>query len=189
MTDFIPARRGARVALPALLAAAMLSGSMLLAGCEPAPKTPDAAATAASIIAVTAPWSRATAQGQDAGGAFLTIANTGTAPDRLTGGSTPAAGRVEIHTMSMEGDVMRMRQLEDGLEVPAGGTVALKPGSVHVMLMDLKQPLKPGDKVPLKLTFAGAGTIETALDIQPAGAMMSGMDHAGMDHGKHEAHD
>lgn len=167
------------------LAAALVGSTILLASCNQAPDAPAATETAASIVAVTEPWSRETAEGQNAGGAFMTIANTGTAADRLTGGSTPVAGRVEIHTMTMEGDVMRMRELEDGLEVPAGGTVTLKPGSFHVMLMDLKQPLKAGDTVPLTLTFAGAGTLETELLVKPAGAMAPGMTHGeeGKPHG------
>jgi len=159
------------------LAAAVLGSTLLLSACDKAPEAPVASETAASIIAITAPWSRETAPGQNAGGAFMTIANNGTAADRLTGGSTPVAGRVEVHTVSMDGGVMRMRQLEDGLEVPAGGEVTLKPGSFHVMLMDLKQPLKVGDKVPLTLTFKGAGTVETELVVKPAGAMASGMAH------------
>jgi hypothetical protein len=169
-------------------AAALLGSTILLAACNKAPETPETPAAtqpAASIIAVSEPWSRETAEGQNAGGAFMTIANTGTAADRLTGGSTPVAGRVEIHTMEMEGDVMRMRQLEDGLEVPAGGEVMLKPGSFHVMLMDLKQPLKAGEKVPLTLTFAGGGTVETQLDVRPAGEMAPAMKHGeeGKPHG------
>lgn len=163
-----------------LLSAALMGSAAILAGCNAAPDADAPAATetpATSSIAVTDPWSRATAEGQNAGGAFMTIANTGTAADRLTGGSTPVAGRVEIHTMTMENDVMRMRQLDDGLEIPAGGAVTLKPGSFHVMLMDLKQPLKAGDKVPLSLTFAGAGTVEAELVVKPAGAMAPGMDH------------
>lgn len=159
------------------LAAALLGSTVLLAACNEAPEAPAATETAASIIAVTQPWSRETAEGQNAGGAFMTIANTGTAADRLTGGSTPVAGRVEIHTMEMEGDVMKMRQLEDGLEIPASGEVTLKPGSFHVMLMDLKQPLKAGETVPLTLTFAGAGTVETQLVVKPAGEMAPAMSH------------
>jgi copper(I)-binding protein len=107
----------------------------------------------------------------------MTIVNTGTAADRLTGGSSPVAGRVEIHTMTMENDVMRMRRLADGLEIPAGGEVTLKPGSFHVMLMNLKRPLKTGETVPLTLTFAGAGTMETQLDVRPAGEMAPAMKH------------
>ena len=169
--------RGRPRPLRTLLAAAALGSTVLIAGCNPAADTPTTAETA-SAIAITAPWSRETAEGQNAGGAFMTIANTGTAADRLTGGSTPVAGRVEIHTMSMDGGVMRMRPLADGLEVPAGGAVTLKPGSFHVMLMDLKQPLKAGDKVPLTLTFDGAGTITTALEVQPAGAAGPAMEHS-----------
>ncbi len=164
-----------------LAAAAALGSTVCLAACQQAPEPPAAAETAASIIAVTVPWSRETAAGQNAGGAFMTIANTGTAADRLIGGSTPVAGRVEIHTMTMENDVMRMRQLADGLEIPAGGEVTLKPGSFHVMLMDLKQPLKAGDRVPLTLTFAGAGTLETELLVKPAGAMATDMKHGETD--------
>lgn len=166
-----------------LIAATALCSTIILAGCNAAPEAdaPAAAETAASVIAVTEPWSRETAEGQNAGGAFMTIANTGTAPDRLTGGSTPVAGRVEIHTMTMENDVMRMRQLADGLEIPAGGQVTLKPGSFHVMLMDLKQPLKAGDKVPLTLTFAGAGTVDTELEVRAAGTMAPEMKHGEKD--------
>lgn len=161
----------------ALSAAAVLGSTALLAACNAeAPTTTEPAASsasadsAASAIAITAPWSRETAGGQNAGGAFMAIANTGTAADRLIGGSSPVAGRVEIHTMSVDDGVMRMRQLGDGLEVPAGGEVTLKPGGFHVMLMDLKQPLKVGDKVPLTLTFEGAGPFETELEVQPASA-------------------
>ncbi len=163
-----------------LFAAAALGSTVLLAACNAAPETDAPAATeaATSAIAITGPWSRETAEGQNAGGAFMTIANTGTAADRLTGGSTPVAARVEIHTMTMENDVMRMRQLEDGLEIPAGGEVTLKPGSFHVMLMDLKQPLQAGEKVPLTLTFAGAGTLETELEVRPAGTMAPDMKHS-----------
>jgi hypothetical protein len=169
--------RGRPRPLRILFAAALLGSTILVSACEQAAETPAATEAAASIITVTEPWSRETAEGQNAGGAFMAIANTGTAADRLTGGSTPVAGRVEIHTMSMDGGVMRMRQLESGLEVPAGSVVTLKPGSFHVMLMDLKQPLKAGDKVPLTLTFMGAGTVATELAVQPAGSMAPGMTH------------
>ena len=163
-----------------LIAAALLGSTAILASCNAAPETDAPAATetaATSTIALADLWSRETAEGQNAGGAFMTIANTGTAADRLTGGSSPVAGRVEIHTMTMENDVMRMRQLEDGLEIPAGGEVTLKPGSFHVMLMDLKQPLKVGDTVPLTLIFKGAGTVETELEVRAAGTMAPGMKH------------
>lgn len=167
-----------------LCAAAALAAVALLSACNPAP---DAAApaemeAASSQIAVSSPWSRETAAGQDAGGAFMTITNTGTTPDRLTGGSTAAAGQVQIHTVDMAGGVMRMRQLEDGLEIPAGGSVTLKPGSFHVMLMQLRQPLKQGETVPLTLTFDKAGPVAVALAVRPVGAGAPVGHAAGADH-------
>ena len=117
------------------------------------------------------PWARPTLPGQSAGGAYLSVANTGVAPDRLLGGSSPAAERVEVHEMRMDGDVMRMRELP-ALELPAGKTVPLAPGGLHLMLNGLKAPLKLGDKLPLKLRFEKAGEIEVLLHVenQPATA-------------------
>ena len=80
------------------------------------------------------------------------------------------AGEVQFHTVDMTDGVMRMRQLEDGLEVPPGGSVTLKPGSFHIMLMQLKQPLRQGEAVPVSLTFEKAGTVEVELTVQPVGA-------------------
>ncbi|MDD3799317.1 MAG: copper chaperone PCu(A)C [Novosphingobium sp.] len=151
--------------------AAALSGTALLASCNSAssPDAPAGTEAETAMIAVTRPWSRETAQGQDAGGAFLSISNTGQTADRLVGGSTPVAADVQVHTVDMAGGVMRMRQLEDGLEIPAGQTVTLKPGSFHIMLMQLKQPLRRGEKVPLTLQFENAGSIPVELDVQPVG--------------------
>ena len=134
-------------------------------------------------VTVSNAWVRATVPGQQATGMFGTF--TAKQDSTLVGASSPVAHTVEVHEMKMEGDVMRMRQLEDGLEVPAGGQVVLKPGSFDVMLMDLKQSLKAGDTVPLTLTFASAGTLETELVVKPAGAMAPGMDHGekGKPHG------
>lgn len=170
--------RAAGLALPAAL-------SLLLQGCNSAPESePTGAASEApaAAVSITGPWTRETAQGQSAGGGFMTIANPGSAPDRLVSGTSPAAGEVQIHTVSMDGGVMRMRQLEDGLEIPAGGTVELKPGSFHIMLIDLAQPLKAGSKVPLVLHFEKAGDIEVELDIRPVTATgpAASMDHGGM---------
>ena len=167
-----------------LCAAAALAAATLLSACNPAPDggAPAEMEAASSPIAVSSPWSRETAAGQDAGGAFMTITNTGTAPDRLTGGSTKVAGQVQIHTVDMAGGVMRMRQLADGLEIPAGGSVTLKPGSFHVMLMQLQQPLKQGETVPLTLTFDKAGPVDVALTVQPVGAGAPMGHAAGGDH-------
>ena len=111
------------------------------------------------------PWARPTLPGQSAGGAYLSVTNNGGAPDRLLGGSSPAAAGVEVHEMRMEGDVMRMREMQ-GLELPAGKTVTLAPGGLHLMLTGLKAPLKLGDKLALKLRFEKAGEVEVTVNVE-----------------------
>lgn len=152
--------------------AAALTLALPLAACDGAPGTDTATETrpATTGISVERPWSRETAPGQDAGGGFLTIHNAGDEADRLTGGATPIAGDVQIHTVDMEGGVMRMRELAEGLEIPAGETVTLAPGGYHIMLMGLREPLARGAGVPLTLEFERAGTIAVTLDVQPIGA-------------------
>ncbi|MEG9883184.1 MAG: copper chaperone PCu(A)C [Hyphomicrobiales bacterium] len=113
-------------------------------------------------LKITHPWARSTSTGAKNGAAFMSITNTGSQPDRLIGASSPVAKVVQIHTMSMENGVMKMRHLTDGLEIAPGQTVVLKPGSFHVMLMGLKKPLKKGDEVPVFLNFektAGIGVM------------------------------
>jgi len=119
------------------------------------------------------PWARATAPTAPAGGGYLTITNTGTTPDRLLSAKSQAAGMVQIHEMKMEGNVMRMRELEHGLEIPAGGTVALAPGGFHLMMMYLKEPLRQGTKIPVSLVFDKAGSIEIEFDVESMGATQS----------------
>jgi periplasmic copper chaperone A len=116
------------------------------------------------------PWARATAPTAPAGAGFLTIKNTGTAPDRLVSVSSPAAGMIQIHEMKMDGGVMRMRELEHGLEIPPGGTVTLAPGGFHLMMMNLKSPLKEGTRVPVTLVFEKAGSIDVDLAVESLGA-------------------
>jgi copper(I)-binding protein/uncharacterized protein YcnI len=132
-------------------------------------------------LALTGPFSRATPPNAPVAGGFLTIANTGAEDDRLTGAASEAAGRMEIHEMIMEGDVMKMRALEDGLPLPAGQTVELKPGGFHLMFMDLKQPLVEGETVEVTLTFEKAGqiTVPLAIGARNAGAALHG-GHADM---------
>jgi copper(I)-binding protein len=115
-------------------------------------------------------FTRATPPGAKSGGAFLVVENAGAAPDRLIRAASPVAGLVEIHEMSLDGGVMRMRAVP-GVDVPPGGRLELKPGGYHVMLLDLKQPLKVGDKVPLTLTFQHAGSIDIAVDVEAMGSM------------------
>ncbi len=97
------------------------------------------------------------------GAGYLTITNTGTSDDRLVGASSPVAGMTQIHQMKMEGDVMKMNEVEGGLVIPAGQSVTLAPGGFHVMFMQLNQQLTEGSTVPLTLTFEQAGTVELEL--------------------------
>ncbi len=106
---------------------------------------------AAQSITVTNPWVRATVQGQKATGAFMTVTSKENA--KLVAVSSPVANVVEIHEMKMDKDVMKMAALPNGLDLPAGKAVDLKPGSYHIMLMDLKLPLTKEVVVPLTLTF------------------------------------
>lgn len=113
----------------------------------------------AGSLVLEHPWTRATAKGVEMGGGFVTIVNTGSEADHLVGGSFALAGRTEVHEMKMEGDVMKMRQLEGGLDIPAGATVQLKPGSYHLMFMKLTAPLEAGSKVKGSLVFEKAGEV------------------------------
>ncbi|MBN8504674.1 MAG: copper chaperone PCu(A)C [Burkholderiales bacterium] len=113
----------------------------------------------------TEPWVRGTlSPAQKATGLFVQLQNAQGA--RLVTAASPAAGIVEIHEMAMVDGVMRMRALKDGLELPAGQTVHLKPGGYHVMLIDLKQPLKEGDTVPVTLTLKGKNGKDEVLSLQ-----------------------
>lgn len=150
-------------------AAAALALALPLAACDPAPDAQPAVETA-SRIAIVNPWSRETAPGQEIGGAFLTVANTGQGADRLLGGTSPVAREVQVHTVDIADGVMRMRQLAEGLEIPAGETVTLAPGGYHLMLMDLDRSLAQGEPVPLTLEFERAGAIQVELAVQPIGA-------------------
>lgn len=119
----------------------------LAAACSPAPKAP-------ATVAIADAWCRPTPAGALAGACYLTL--TASADDRLTGVATPVAGRGEIHSMDMTGGVMRMRKLDDGVALPTGKPVALKPGAEHLMLIGPTQPLAEGGTVPLTLQFAHA---------------------------------
>ncbi|CAM8669558.1 COG2847 Copper(I)-binding protein [Comamonadaceae bacterium] len=129
----------------------------------------------AQNVEVQNAWARATVQGQKASGAFMTL--TAQTPGRLVSVSSPVAGVAEVHEMKMEGDVMKMRALANGLELPAGKPVELKPGGYHVMLMDLKLPLQKDTTIPVTLVFKDAKGVETKKELKlpvsqtaPAGA-------------------
>jgi copper(I)-binding protein len=132
----------------------------------------------AGDLVISQPWSRATPAGAKVAGGYLTIENKGSVPDRLVAGSGDVAGRVEIHEMAMNNGVMTMRPLDKGLTIEPGKTVKLAPGGYHLMLMDLKGPLKQGEKVPVTLEFEKAGKVTLSLDVQGVGAQAP-MDHSG----------
>jgi periplasmic copper chaperone A len=121
-------------------------------------------------IEIEQPWARATPKGATIGAGYMKITNTGSEPDRLVGGSIAFAKRFEVHSMTMEQGVMKMREVKDGLEIKPGETVELKPGGYHVMFVDLKEPLKQGEDVTVTLKFAKAGTVEVKYPVAAAGA-------------------
>jgi copper(I)-binding protein len=115
-------------------------------------------------VAVSEPWIRGTVAQQKATGAFMLL--KAERDSRLVAAKSPVAGVVEIHEMAMEKDVMKMRALPNGLELPAGKTVELKPGGYHVMLMDLKQQMKEGETIPMTLVIEGKDKKQTLVDVK-----------------------
>ncbi len=118
----------------------------------------------AQSVDVKDPWVRVSVPGQKATGAFMKITSREGA--RLVAVSSPVAGVAEVHEMKMEGDIMKMRALADGLDLPPGKTVELKPGGYHVMLMDLKGPLAKDTTVPLTLVFKDAKGTESKVELR-----------------------
>jgi copper(I)-binding protein len=122
-------------------------------------------------LEIDQPWSRATPKGASTAAGYMTIKNTGTAVDRLVSASTPVAGKIEIHQMTMENGVMKMRPVAGGLEIAPGATVELKPESIHLMIMNVKQPIEKGKPFAATLTFEKAGTVEVDFAVEGIGAM------------------
>ncbi len=118
----------------------------------------------AADIKVDDAWARPTLGQARNGAAYLTITTTGT-PDRLVAVSAPVAGKAELHTMTMNNNVMQMRPV-DAIQVTPGTEVKLQPGGLHVMLLDLKSPLKLGDKFPLTLKFERGGEVEVRVEVR-----------------------
>ena len=119
----------------------------------------------AGPIRIDHPYARATVPGQPNGGGFLKLSNEGPTADRLVAATSARAGSIELHTMRMEGDVMRMRQV-DAIELPAGGSVELKPGGMHLMFIGLKAPLRNGDTFPMTLRFEKAGEVVVTVNVE-----------------------
>ncbi|MGM0569529.1 copper chaperone PCu(A)C [Marinobacter sp.] len=129
-------------------------------------------------IAIEHPWSRPTPPGTPVGVGYMTIHNHGGEPVTLVAGETPAAEQVSIHETVMRDGLMKMQPLADGLTVPAGETVVLKPHSFHLMLEQLNRPLKEGEEIPLTLQFQGMEPMEIVLQVQAMDAMSSKTDHS-----------
>lgn len=123
------------------------------------------------------PWSRATPVGAKVAGGYFTITNKGSAPDRLVSISSDVSDKAELHEMSVKDGVMTMRPVAEGLEIPAGGKVALAPGGYHLMFIGLKRQPKQGEKFSAILTFEKAGTVTVDFAVEGMGEMGS-MDHA-----------
>lgn len=125
-------------------------------------------------LKISAPWARATPKGASVGGGYMKITNTGTAPDRLVGGSTDISRSFEVHEMMMEGGVMKMRPVADGLEIKPGQTVTLEPSSYHVMFVGLKHQLKQGGHFKATLQFAMAGKVDVDFTVEGIGTKTGG---------------
>ena len=136
----------------------------------------------AGSIEIKHPWSRATPKGATVAGGYMKLINTGTTADRLVGGSTEVAGKFEIHQMSMDNGVMKMRPVSGGVEIKPGETVEFKPGGYHLMFVGITQPVVQGKRVKGTLEFEKAGKVDVEYAIEPIGGTPKGEDagHGGM---------
>jgi periplasmic copper chaperone A len=158
-----------------------------------APAAPAAVATGEVYMAgglrISQVWTPVPPGGAQAAGGYMTITNTGTEPDTLTGGTVAVAARVEVHEMSIDGGVMRMRELNPGLVIKPGETVVLRPGSFHLMLMDIKETPVLGKPFKGTLVFEKAGKVEVEFKVEPFGTRTPGGVAKGSDeatgHGGH----
>jgi len=132
-------------------------------------------AASPETLRIDAPWARETAAGQRDGGGFMVITNDGSKADQLVGASSPVSQEVQIHTVQLEQGMMRMRELPDGIPVPAAGRVELKPGSLHIMFIKLNHPLKAGEQVPVTLKFREAGEKTVTLEVRSVAVMQPAM--------------
>ncbi len=123
------------------------------------------------------PWARATPKGASVGGGYMKITNNGTAPDRLLGGSADISQGFEVHEMTMDGGVMKMRPVAGGIEIKPGQTVTLDPGGYHVMFTELKEQLKQGSRFKSTLDFAKAGKVDVDFVVEGIGAKAPGDNH------------
>jgi copper(I)-binding protein len=171
-----------------LVVAAYLFAATVSLSCSPI--AAQAADYDLGSIHIAQPWARATPKGATSGAAYMTITNKGSASDRVNCVSSDASGQCQIHSMTMEGGVMKMRPVEGGLEIKPGETVTLQPSGFHVMLVALKHPLEKGQTVKATLKFEHAGTVDVQYPVAAIGASAPGaavgggsmkmQDHGGM---------
>jgi copper(I)-binding protein len=162
----LPKIRSSALVLVAIVSTAMLGLNV--------PARTQTAEYDVGSIHITQPWSRATPKGAKAGAGYMTITNKGTAPDKVSCVSDDASGECQIHSMTMEGNVMKMRPVEGGLETKSGETVTLAPSGFHIMFRDLKHPLEQGKMVKATLKFEKAGTVDVEYPILAVGASAPG---------------
>jgi hypothetical protein len=146
----------------AAVCAATCATAAFAAKPAPAPK-PDP-------LVIESAWARATPPGAPVAGGFLTVRNTGPTDDRLLSATSPDAGKVELHEMRMDGGMMRMRRLDDGLAIAAGGTLALAPGGIHLMFIAPKHPFVAGQPVTATLRFERGGERTVRFEVRALGA-------------------
>lgn len=140
-----------------------MAGMAGMGGAAPAGET-----VKAGDLEISGGFAKAMLPGQPVGGGFFTVKNNGQADDRLVSVSSPSSGEVQIHEMVTKDNVMRMRQLKDGIAIAAGETVKLEPGNLHLMFQKVKTPFKQGDTVPVTLTFEKAGKVDLVLQVLSA---------------------
>ncbi|MEL6299403.1 MAG: copper chaperone PCu(A)C [Pseudomonadota bacterium] len=161
----------------ALATAAALALSLAIPVATASDMKPAAKVGALEIIQ---PYARATPPKAPVAGGYLVVRNTGDKPDWLIGGDVDFAGRVEVHEMAVDSsNIMRMRKLADGIEVPPGQSVTLKPGGLHVMFMQLREPLKAGEPRSVTLRFKEAGDVTVPFAVLPIGETPATHSHEG----------
>lgn len=160
-------RRTRNTRLIALLAATMIMAPV--AGTTAALAHNHGGEAASGGVVINQPYAKATMPGAKVAAAYMQVKNTGKSPVTLTAATTPACEKVEVHTMSMDGGIMRMREVTGGVTIPPGETVKFVSGGMHLMLMGLKQQLTPGTTIPMTLTFTGAPAQTVQFPVQAMG--------------------
>lgn len=162
-------------ALLAIVAATPASALTIMAAAD------DSSSVSVGTLKIEHAFTRPTPGGAKVAAGYLTITNGGSTADRLVSATSNISAKTEIHEMKMEGEVMEMRELTDGLAIPAGATVALKPGGYHIMFVDLSRPVKAGDTIHATLVFEKAGKVDVAFKAAASmGAMGPGGGMGGM---------